>query len=220
MPSKARKAFDANAEDIDRLLEIHRNLGGDSRGRRYQLEVLNKSAIVLITAFWEAYCEDLAAEALAHIVKHSKTASALSKEIKQQIARELESDKHDLAVWNLSDDGWRKVLRDRLARLQDERNRRLNTPRAENIDALFLTAVGIAEVSKSWKWHRMTIAQARNKLDRYVTLRGEIAHRGTALRSCTKSQVEDYFSFIKRVVAKTGGRVNSQVRRTTGKPLW
>ena len=39
-----------------------------ARGRRYHLEVLNKSAIVLVTSFWEAYCEDIAAEGLAHIV--------------------------------------------------------------------------------------------------------------------------------------------------------
>lgn len=66
----------------------------------------------------------------------------------------------------------------------------------------------------------MTVTQARNKLDKYVTLRGEIAHRGSALRSCTKAQVEDYFSFIKRVVAKTGGRVNTRVKNATGKALW
>lgn len=39
---------------------------GTARGRRFDLEVLNKSAIVLITSYWEAYCEDIAAEALDH----------------------------------------------------------------------------------------------------------------------------------------------------------
>jgi hypothetical protein len=73
MASKARSAFDQNAADIQRLLDLHQRVGGDSRGRRYGLEVLNKSAIVLITAFWEAYCEDLAAEGLEHIVKHAKS---------------------------------------------------------------------------------------------------------------------------------------------------
>ena len=75
MASQARAAFDKNAADIERLLEIHADLGGDQRGRRFRLEVLNKSAVVLITAFWEAYCEDLAAEALDHLIQHSKTAA-------------------------------------------------------------------------------------------------------------------------------------------------
>ena len=68
MASKARKAYDANANDIERLLELHMQIGGGAPGRRYGLEVLNKSAVVLVTAFWEAYCEDIAAEGLEHIV--------------------------------------------------------------------------------------------------------------------------------------------------------
>lgn len=54
MTSMARKAFDESKADVDRLLEIHENLGGTAPGRRRRLEVLNKSAIVLITAIWEA----------------------------------------------------------------------------------------------------------------------------------------------------------------------
>ena len=66
MPSEARKAFDANVADVDRLLALHSTAGGAGQGRRYGLEVLNKSAIVLVTAYWEAYCEDIAAEMSAN----------------------------------------------------------------------------------------------------------------------------------------------------------
>ena len=220
MASKARKAFDENAADIVRLLEIHGDLGGDAPGRRYRLEVLNKSAVVLITSFWEAYCDDLAAEALEHIVTHAKSAASLSKEIKKTIAKEISADQNQIAAWDLSDNGWRKVLRSRLVRLQQERSRRLNTPKSANIDDLFLSALGIAGISQFWAWHRMTADHARKKLDKYVALRGEIAHRGHASHTCKKPQVEDYFRFIKRVVAKTGGHVNSYVKVLTGVPLW
>jgi hypothetical protein len=60
MPSAAWTQFVANCADIDQLLTIHTDIGGGSAGRR-KLEVLNKSAIVLITAYWEAYCEDVSA---------------------------------------------------------------------------------------------------------------------------------------------------------------
>jgi RiboL-PSP-HEPN len=218
--SQARRNFDKNADDIVRLLEIHGDLGGSARGRRYRLEVLNKSAIVLITSFWEAYCEDLAAEALEHILKHSRDADALSKDIKKLVAKELEGDPNQLAVWSLADDGWRRVLQGRLSRLQEERNRRLNTPKSENIDQLFLNALGIPKVSSSWRWHKVTAAQARDKLDKYVNLRGEIAHRGAAASGCKKVQVEDYFAFMKRLVGKTGGRVNLHVVKMTGRAMW
>jgi RiboL-PSP-HEPN len=83
MPSEAQKSLDANLMEIDRLLELHTLVGGPAKGRRRGLEVLNKSAIVLITAYWEAYCEDIAAEALAHIVKHAKSSAVLPNELKK-----------------------------------------------------------------------------------------------------------------------------------------
>jgi hypothetical protein len=221
MASKARKAFDDNARDIERLLEIHQGAGGTSPGRRYSLEVLNKSAIILITSFWEAYCEDIAAEGLEHIVKHSTSADSLSKKIKQIISKELKADSNELSIWSLCGEGWKQILQSRLERMREQRNRNLNTPKFENIDNLFLNALGIACISSSWKWaKKMTVTRAREKLDMYVALRGEIAHRGTALKPVTKPQVEDYFNFVKQLASKTGGAVNSHVMKITGKPLW
>jgi hypothetical protein len=221
MPSKARQAFDANAEDIRRLLQLHKEKGGVAKGRRYGLEVLNKSAIVLMTSFWEAYCEDIAAEAIAHIVANAPSADKLPTELRKVIAKELESDVHHLAVWQLADGGWRGVLTSRLASLQAERNRKLNTPKAAQIDTLFQTALGIPRISDGWKWAtRMKPDRARQKLDKYVELRGSIAHRGAAAKSVKKADVRDYLKFLNRLVARTGGLVSSHVRTVTGKKLW
>jgi len=220
MPSKAWMAFDKNAADISRLLEIHTDLGGEAQGRRYRLEVLNKSAIVLITAIWEAYCEDLAAEALQHIVQHTRNPDALPVDLKKKIAKELEADLNDVAIWKLADQGWRGVLTKRLDDLAQERNKKLNTPKAENIIELFHSALGLTDVSSRWRWRGMSVQQAKDKLDKYVSLRGAIAHRGQAGASCTKAQVKGYFAHVKRLVAKTGGSVNAHVRATTGSRLW
>lgn len=221
MPSGARKLFDENASDIERLLELHVEKGGTSPGRRRGLEVLNKSAIVLITSFWEAYCEDIAAEGLEHIVTFGVSSDSLPKEIKQIIAKELKADPNELAIWSLCGDGWKNILKARLVRLQELRNKKLNTPKSQNIDELFLQALGLPSVSSSWKWPtKMTATRAQNKLNKYATLRGEIAHRGIAANAVTKAQVEDYFYFIKRLVSKTDGAVNMHVKRVTDKPLW
>src|ERR1700722_5310371 len=120
MPSKARVSLDANLKDIRRLLNFHVIAGGSAPGRRYGLEVLNKSAIVLITAYWEAYCEDIAAEALRHIIDHAASADKLPSDLKKLIAKELKNDKHELAIWQLSDDGWRGIVVGRLTKLQEE----------------------------------------------------------------------------------------------------
>jgi hypothetical protein len=220
MSSKARKAFDKSATDIKRLLEIHQHLGGDARGRRYRLEVLNKSAIVLITAIWEAYCEDIAAEALNHIVKHVPSASALPKELKKQIAKEIKETQNEIEMWDLADFGWKLRIQSRFSALTEERNRKLNTPKADLIDRLFMEAIGLPAVSIAWRWRGMTVDSAKRKLDRYVSLRGSIAHRGGAASTCIKAQVEDYFDHVQRLVGKTGGKVYSFVHDVTGKRLW
>jgi hypothetical protein len=220
MPSKARTAYDNNAKDVQRLLKIHADVGGDAQGRRFGLEVLNKSAVVLITAIWEAYCEDIAAEALEHLVTHVPSGSQLPKNLRKKIAEEIKSEANDLAMWDLADSGWKAKARTRLASLAEERNRRLNTPKSDQIDDLFATAIGLCDVSDSWHWKRMSVQHAREKLDKYVTLRGAIAHGGTAAASVYKWQVVDYFRHVTRLVGKTGGRINSHVRSATGKSLW
>ncbi len=220
MASDARRAFDRNVKDVERLLEIHEDVGGDAQGRRFGLEVLNKSGIVLITAVWEAYCEDIAAEALEHLVGHVPSASALPKELKKRIAAEIAADKNELAMWDLSDAGWQARVRVRLASLTEERNRRLNTPKSGQIDDLFKSAIGLVSLSRSWNWKGMSVSQARSKLDKYVSLRGAIAHRGSAASSVKKTHVTTYLNHVKRLVSKTGGRVNTHVKGSTGKSLW
>lgn len=221
MASKARAAFDENAKDIQRLLEFHQQVGGDAPGRRYGLEVLNKSAVVLITAFWEAYCEDIAAEGLEHIIKHAKSANALPNELKKLVAKKLMNADHELEVWKVADDGWRQYLKDHLKELKEQRDRRLNTPKTQQINELFKSALGIEQVSHSWVWaKKLPAKRASEKLDKYVSLRGAIAHRGKPNTSVTKANVTDYFEFVKSLVGKTGEGVNLHVKKASGKPLW
>lgn len=219
MASKARRAFDAHVEDIKQLLKIHKDIGGTEPGRR-RLEVLNKSAIVLITAFWEAYCEDLAEEALDHLVANVPDASKLPKELRKRIGKEIKADPNDIGPWSLADAGWKGVVGARLAALTQKRNWDLNTPKTAQINNLFLEAVGLADVSSGWSWKGKTRKATEDALDTFVTLRGSIAHRGTASTSVKKGQVEDYFELVQHLTSKTGGRVNTFVKNATGKPLW
>ena len=220
MSSKAWEAFDQNAEDIDRLLEIHEAIGGPGSGRRFGLEVLNKSAIVLITAFWESYCEDIASESLQHIVDYANSSDDLPKELEKRVASEISKMKHELAVWKLADDSWREYLRDRLGDIREARNRNFNTPKTSNVDDMFLSSIGVKKLSTHWRWERMGVAAASSKLDHFVELRGDIAHRGKHSQSVTKKQVEDYLNHVSRLAQETDRCVNGHVKQITGKPLW
>jgi hypothetical protein len=218
--SSAGQAFEKNCDDIDRLLEIHANVGGTGPGRRHRLEVLNKSAVVLITAFWEAYCEDVAAEGLDYIVKNAKDAAKLPRELRKVVAKELKADKNEVAIWRIADKGWRKVLASRLRELQQGRSRRLNTPKTSQIDDLFMQALGLDLISKSWNWGGMSVARATKKLDDFVTLRGAIAHRGSSAASVRRAQVGDYYDHVKYLVDKTDARVSDVVKSVTGQVPW
>ena len=218
MGSMARLALDENANDIDRLLAIHEQIGGQKPGRRYGLEVLNKSAIVLITAFWEAYCEDVASEGLAHIVKHAKSSAALPVELKKQVVIELKREKHELGVWKIADNGWKTYLNDRLGKLRERRNRKLNSPNAENIDRFFLSVLGIQKISDSWRWGRnVTPKRASEKLNKFIELRGAIAHRGAFEEPVAKGHVTDYFDLVMRLADGTDNQVISHVTKVSGK---
>jgi hypothetical protein len=220
MPGEAQKAFDENSRDVGDLIKLLFVDVGKEPGKRRRAEVLNKSTIVLITSYWETFCEDLATAALEHMVLNTPDAGSLAKGIRKRIAKDIKEDKDELAVWGLADNGWRDVLKKRLSKLQADRNWHLNTPNAENIDRLFLDSIGLPEVSKSWHWQRMSVLGARAKLDRYVRMRGSIAHRGRAGRTVRRSTSVDYMIFSRRLVHATGEAVNKYVKATTGKALW
>lgn len=209
--------FANHSSEIDRLIQIHGEIAGTGPGHKYGVEVLHKSAVVLLTAFWEAFCEDLAAEALEHLVSQAATADSLPSALRRKVAQSLQSEDHELSVWRLADGGWRAELRQRMSTLTEARNRKLNTPKTVQIDDLFREAIGIKTVSKAWSWNGMRVNQARDNLDKFVEVRGAIAHRGAAESSVSKDFVEDSHAFIKRLAERTHKSVNAYVSDVTGK---
>ena len=53
---------------------------------------------------------------------------------------------------------------------------RFNTPNAQNVRALFQTAVGLPDVTRGWRWQGCEPAKARSSLDWAMKLRHQIAH--------------------------------------------
>jgi hypothetical protein len=108
--------------DVDRLMEIHAELGGTERGQRVGLEPLNRSAIVLLTAVWEGFVEDEAAQALERLVDASGSPDDLPPRLRSAVAKEIKEDSHNLAAWKLAGDSWRLYLRSRSPEYADTRD--------------------------------------------------------------------------------------------------
>ena len=195
-------------------------VGGDRPGRRDNLEVLNKSGIVLTCSIWEAYVEDLIEEVVEHYVTHVADATALPTDVQERVAKELAAESDMTAMWKLAGDGWKTYLRDRLKAYAAQRNSGMNTPKAAPVDKLFLGAVGIAHVTSAWSWSNMQPPRAAEKLDALVTLRGDIAHRGTGARRVHKANVLDYGAHVQGLVMTTDKHVNAAVAAQIGVALF
>lgn len=216
----ALENFAEHEKEVDRLIEIHGLIAGTGPGYKANVQVLHKAAFVMLTAFWEGYCEDLAEEGLEHLLAHSADASSLPKDLKKLIAKELKDDPDQIAVWSLSDAGWRAVIRTRMTRMTEERNRRLNTPKTKQINELFASTLGMSSLSKHWTWQGMPHERAAERLDEYVSLRGAIAHRGDVDdQDLRKGHVQKYRKHVAGLARTTHSAVAEFVEAATGVAL-
>ncbi len=205
-------AFKENLSDVDRLTEIHADISGDTPGRKYGVEVLNKSAIVLITACWEVFCEDLCREAFDFMLRHVKTPGGVPADVRWKLGRVLREDKDERRVWSLAGEGWKAELRSYGGKLLSD----FHTPTSRKVDELFKSVLGLKRVSDSWSWAGMSIASARMKLDKLIKVRGSLAHRARAAQTVRKRTVVDYTSHVSRLVERTTLETAHYLRTTLG----
>ncbi len=219
MPSKARARFDENSKDVTRLLEIHKDVAGDARGRKWGVEVLNKSGIILVCAFWEAYIEDVATEGLDALI-NIPDPSKLPLDLKKQIAKGIKSSPNDLSPWDLAGTNWKNSLSSNLASAKQKLIGNWNTPKSHNVRDLFATGLGIPDVTASWTRKWLSADSAKKKLDKFVVLRGEIAHRGKALAKVSKWEPYKFLKHAEELAGLTDDCVNRHVLSVTGLPLF
>jgi len=189
-------ALEQGLADVGRLLEAVPRSG--AAGPRRSAEVIYRAAVVLTSAAWEAYLEDLASEALFRIVagyRKGQRLSAAAQEVGVRTSRRI-----DLAAieWKSS----------RAAQLQ--RTLLLgpfNTPKAANTDNLFQKTLDLQGLSRSWFWKRVSCAEAARRLDAFVTLRGDIAHRKKGLHPVRKIEVVSFVTLIERLGVLSCNRV-------------
>jgi len=216
MGSKAKDRFLENKADVERILEIHQKLGGAARGRRFGLEVLNKSAVIVITACWEAYVEDVAREAFDHMLNHCSDASTFPSKVRALAGKVLREAKDERRIWALAGDGWKTVL----VEYRDRMMSRFHAPNKENVDELVFDMLDLKDVSASWRWRRMSSKDAVRKLNTYVEMRGKVAHRVAYTTPISKANVRDYLGHVELLVEKTDRAVYEHVRKRTGLQPW
>lgn len=212
--------IERNMSDVDRLLDIYRDIGGSGPGPRHKIEVLNRSAIVLAVACWEAYVEDLASDAFDFLYKNSSNPSTFPTKVLVTASKSLSDDPDRSAVWKLADKGWKKVLRDHKQEIIERSVGKLNTPKPENVKELFSKLIGLNDITASWRWKHCTVNTAASRLNALIDRRNGIAHRVTSGAKVRKMEVDDARDLILRLGEKCLNSVIEFLKRRTGRSPW
>jgi hypothetical protein len=215
------ESLKSNMAEVNRLLEIHAKVAGTGVGRKRDVEVLNKSAIVLLLACWEAYVEDTAVAAFDRLLATAKSPEAFPEFVLAIAAKEIKK-ADTMTFWGIAKDGWKPELvkhRDRVLEKYVERGS-FNTPSADNIDRLFSEMIGLTSVSRQWFWPSMTPEKAAKKLQDLIDLRGGIAHRVSAAKPIKKADVTNYKKFLYRLAVITHNRTSAFLYARTKIKHW
>lgn len=99
-------------------------------------------------------------------------------------------------------------------------DRSLSSPTSEKVDDFLRRKAGMINVSGSWRWRSTSADRARRRLDEFVGLRNEIAHRGGPVDVVVlRRDAERGFELIKRLTDSCIATVDRQLEAATGEPL-
>lgn len=214
------KPFLENMGEVDRLSEIHEQVSGTTAGRKIGVEVLNKSAIVLLVACWESYVEELSEAAFEILMTHAQSHTVFPSKVLALASKELREHNDETRVWQLADGGWRDVLKKHRDKVLTRYTGLFNTPNAKNIDDLFHSLIGLKSPSEDWSWPSVSAQNASDKLERLIKLRGQIAHKVVAEKGVRKSLVNNYSHFVKRLAGLLSNTVGSYIYTRCNHKPW
>lgn len=220
MRSNAIKTFIQNEKDVAELWDIHEEISGFGPGRKYGVDVINRSAIVFITACWESFVEDLATEAFDFMVSKARDASVIPSKVRDLATKEIFDQRDSRKVWGLADAGWRAILVTHRTDVLGRWVEKLNTPKTAQVNDLFESMIGLSRVSSKWHWNGMSSVQSENKLDKFITIRGNIAHRTEHNATVYKNWITNYLGHVENLVMKTEAAVINHLNTITGSMPW
>lgn len=195
-------------------------MSGGGAGYKHKVEVLNKSAVVLLVATWESYIEELAENSFNFLISNCYESTNIPKVVRVMSTKKLRESKNDLDIWKLADDGWVSVLESHKDSVIKKYISTLNTPRTSNIDEIFSSLLGIKKLSSNWYWGGMSAKNASSKLEELITIRGEIAHTVGVSKSIKKSKVIDYARFLNRLATISSNRCTTHLHGLCGEWAW
>lgn len=220
MSSQASIRFSENKQDIEILWQIYAEVSRTGKGRKLRADVVSRTAIIFISACWESYIEDVAMEAFDYLLVHATTPDVFPAKVKILATKELREAKDERRIWELAGSGWTKILKSHRNTIREKWLQNFNTPKSKQVSGLFADLIDLHDVTSSWNWPRVSADQARRKLDQYVTIRGNIAHRTKHDETVYKSGAKEFLSHAVKLVEKTDEAIRDHLQSLTTELPW
>jgi hypothetical protein len=202
MPSTARGEFDQNLTDVKRIVRLHdalsRPAGARRRGKR-ALGHLTRGGLVLLCAAWERYAESVLEEAAAFVARRNTLAS-LHASPKKFVTDFVNGGKSTISYALLAAN-----LETAMTEAVRAKTAALNTPKHKNLKPLFERVLHVADIAAAWSEPHTTI-------DNFVSLRGEVAHRGGQAGYVRISGLRVHVETIGQFVTETDNYLSDHVR--------
>jgi hypothetical protein len=212
----------ARIKDAERLIEIHEECTGRTRGRRHGYDALNRSAVTLSVTAWEAFVEDLVEYGSAQIGRRLRSLNSVPDRVRDPFIRYLHEqynlDRFDGQTKDLiskvAGSGWRLLY------IEYVRNRinSLNTPNYKNCRKLVASTVGLEDFGANWGGSRWPSEKYISKLDNTLDIRHKIAHGRLDIKTVGKGAARDSISLVRQLATWSESAVFSHVQTLTNDP--
>lgn len=181
MASTAYTEYRKNLKDVHRLVLLHRELSGAAPGRR-SLGHLTRGGLLLLCAAWERYMETLAMESANFLISRLANYSELPAEPRERMRDYANAGGNTWNAADLATQRWKLMFR----QLVERRVGALNTPKHEQLRNLFNHFFSVPDIGVFWT------PDTNADIDEFVSLRGEVAHRGAESRYIRFHQLERF----------------------------
>jgi hypothetical protein len=218
--SRARYTFARNSVDITAFFTIHQHFvkAAPNNVKRHAY-ILNKATYVLVASLWEAYCQDVVAEALDLLVDHAPTWRELPRPLARDIAKELRhADTPLFAAWGLAGDGWRQYIKDRQTGRAYQRKYDFSGPKSANIERFFSESLGLPGIRDAWR--QAEGPDICSDLDAHLDRRNNIVHKILPGPMVNKRDVKAFYAIVRRLVKCTDQVTDELLIKVTGRSRW
>lgn len=207
--------LEARLSDARNLVGFHAKLTGEGPGRRYEVDALNRGAVILSVAAWEAFVEDLALNNARVFGMGLRRSSRMPEAVREPFLVWLHgttdfskpSASTRDAMWGLTGQGWRRSFR----QYSKYRVHRLGPPSPKNVRSLFRSLLGIEDITESWGYRRWAPAIYCEKLDATLALRHRIAHGSIGNETVGKTKANDAIGLTSSLAHRCAHAVESHM---------